>query len=117
MVRYRTVGDMTCTGAVESTASTVEEVIEEIRGGSRITERGQTRTTSGAATAMEDRAGRATSDGGPGTDSEQPDGCFDRRPDEQIILRSATAGSVWDDGKSTLIGLGSSSYDSKADLR
>ncbi len=54
-VRYRTVGDMTCTGAVESTASTVAEVITEIAA-TRITERGQTRAddrTSEAA--MEDR--------------------------------------------------------------
>ncbi len=54
-VRYRTVGDMTCTGAVESTASTVAEVIAEISV-TRITERGQTRAddrTSEAA--MEDR--------------------------------------------------------------
>ena len=54
-VRYRTVGDMTCTGAVESTASTVEAVIVEISA-TRITERGQTRAddrTSEAA--MEDR--------------------------------------------------------------
>jgi sulfate adenylyltransferase subunit 2 len=54
-VRYRTVGDMTCTGAVESTASTVTEVITEIAA-TRITERGQTRAddrTSEAA--MEDR--------------------------------------------------------------
>jgi sulfate adenylyltransferase subunit 2 len=54
-VRYRTVGDMSCTGAVESTASTVEEVIAEIAA-TRITERGQTRAddrTSEAA--MEDR--------------------------------------------------------------
>jgi len=54
-VRYRTVGDMTCTGAVESTASTVAEVIAEVAV-SRITERGQTRAddrTSEAA--MEDR--------------------------------------------------------------
>jgi sulfate adenylyltransferase subunit 2 len=54
-VRYRTVGDMTCTGAVESTASTVDEVITEIAA-TRITERGQTRAddrTSEAA--MEDR--------------------------------------------------------------
>jgi sulfate adenylyltransferase subunit 2 len=55
MVRYRTVGDMTCTGAVKSTAATVQEVIEEIAA-TRITERGQTRAddrTSEAA--MEDR--------------------------------------------------------------
>jgi len=54
-VRYRTVGDMTCTGAVKSTASTVAEVIAEIAV-TRITERGQTRAddrTSEAA--MEDR--------------------------------------------------------------
>jgi sulfate adenylyltransferase subunit 2 len=54
-VRYRTVGDMTCTGAVESTASTVAEVIDEVAV-TRITERGQTRAddrTSEAA--MEDR--------------------------------------------------------------
>src|SRR5215471_7429475 len=41
-VRYRTVGDMSCTGAVESTAATVAEVITEIAA-TRITERGQTR--------------------------------------------------------------------------
>ncbi|HEV2451522.1 MAG TPA: sulfate adenylyltransferase subunit CysD [Streptosporangiaceae bacterium] len=54
-VRYRTVGDMSCTGAVESTAATVEEVIAEVAV-TRITERGQTRAddrTSEAA--MEDR--------------------------------------------------------------
>lgn len=54
-VRYRTVGDMTCTGAVKSTATTVGEVMEEIAA-TRITERGQTRAddrTSEAA--MEDR--------------------------------------------------------------
>ena len=54
-VRYRTVGDMTCTGAVESTAATVGEVITEVAA-TRITERGATRAddrTSEAA--MEDR--------------------------------------------------------------
>jgi sulfate adenylyltransferase subunit 2 len=54
-VRYRTVGDMTCTGAVASTAGTVAEVIAEVAA-TRITERGQTRAddrTSEAA--MEDR--------------------------------------------------------------
>jgi len=54
-VRYRTVGDMTCTGAVESAAATVAEVIAEVAV-TRITERGQTRAddrTSEAA--MEDR--------------------------------------------------------------
>ena len=54
-VRYRTVGDMSCTGAVESAAATIAEVITEIAA-TRITERGQTRAddrTSEAA--MEDR--------------------------------------------------------------
>ncbi|MBO0772671.1 MAG: sulfate adenylyltransferase subunit CysD [Actinobacteria bacterium] len=54
-VRYRTVGDMTCTGAVESAAATLPDVIAEIAA-TRITERGQTRAddrTSEAA--MEDR--------------------------------------------------------------
>jgi sulfate adenylyltransferase subunit 2 len=54
-VRYRTVGDMAVTGAVESTASTLPEVVGEIAA-TRITERGETRAddrTSEAA--MEDR--------------------------------------------------------------
>ena len=54
-VRYRTVGDMSCTGAVESSATTIAEIIAEIAA-TRITERGQTRAddrTSEAA--MEDR--------------------------------------------------------------
>jgi sulfate adenylyltransferase subunit 2 len=54
-VRYRTVGDMSCTGAVESTADTVAEVIVEIAA-TRITERGQTRADDRASeAAMEDR--------------------------------------------------------------
>jgi sulfate adenylyltransferase subunit 2 len=54
-VRYRTVGDMTCTGAVASSASTLETVVAEIAA-TRITERGQTRADDRAtAAAMEDR--------------------------------------------------------------
>ena len=54
-VRYRTVGDMTCTGAVASRARTVPEVIAEIAA-TRITERGQTRADDRASeAAMEDR--------------------------------------------------------------
>src|SRR5215210_5242942 len=41
-VRYRTVGDMTCTAAVESTASTLDDIIREISA-TRISERGETR--------------------------------------------------------------------------
>jgi sulfate adenylyltransferase subunit 2 len=55
MVRYRTVGDMTCTGAVSSTASTLAEVIAEVAA-ARITERGATRADDQfSETAMEDR--------------------------------------------------------------
>ena len=55
LVRYRTVGDASCTGAVESTAATVDEVIAEVAA-SRITERGATRADDKfAEAAMEDR--------------------------------------------------------------
>ncbi|TDC92317.1 sulfate adenylyltransferase subunit CysD [Nonomuraea deserti] len=55
VVRYRTVGDMTCTGAVQSPATTVEEIIEEIAV-TRITERGATRADDRSSeAAMEDR--------------------------------------------------------------
>ncbi|MFF3665087.1 sulfate adenylyltransferase subunit CysD [Microtetraspora malaysiensis] len=54
-VRYRTVGDMTCTGAVASNAVTVEQIIEEIAV-TRLTERGATRADDRASeAAMEDR--------------------------------------------------------------
>jgi sulfate adenylyltransferase subunit 2 len=55
MVRYRTVGDISCTGAVESTAETLEAIITEIAA-TRLTERGQTRADDRASeAAMEDR--------------------------------------------------------------
>ncbi|MET3034690.1 sulfate adenylyltransferase subunit CysD [Chryseobacterium sp. NRRL B-14859] len=54
-IRYRTVGDMTCTAAVESEAATVERVIEEIVA-TRISERGETRIDDKVTeAAMEDR--------------------------------------------------------------
>lgn len=54
-VRYRTVGDMTCTAAVESNASTLDEVIAEIIA-TRISERGETRIDDKVTeAAMEDR--------------------------------------------------------------
>ena len=54
-VRFRTVGDATCTGAVRSDADTVEEIIREISA-SRISERGATRADDRfSETAMEDR--------------------------------------------------------------
>ncbi|MCQ8194537.1 sulfate adenylyltransferase subunit CysD [Streptomyces rugosispiralis] len=55
MVRYRTVGDMSCTGAVESDAVAIEQVIDEIAA-SRLTERGATRADDKLSeAAMEDR--------------------------------------------------------------
>ncbi|MCL1675632.1 sulfate adenylyltransferase subunit CysD [Elizabethkingia meningoseptica] len=54
-VRYRTVGDMTCTAAVESNAETIDEVIDEIIA-TRISERGETRIDDRVTeAAMEDR--------------------------------------------------------------
>ncbi len=55
VVRYRTVGDMSCTGAVVSAAADVATIIREI-GESRLTERGATRADDRASeAAMEDR--------------------------------------------------------------
>jgi sulfate adenylyltransferase subunit 2 len=55
MVRYRTVGDMSCTGAVDSDAAEISAVIEEIIA-TRITERGATRADDKVSeSAMEDR--------------------------------------------------------------
>jgi len=54
-VRYRTVGDMSCTGAVESQAATLDAVIKEVAS-ARITERGATRADDRLSeTSMEDR--------------------------------------------------------------
>jgi sulfate adenylyltransferase subunit 2 len=54
-VRYRTVGDMTCTAAVESEASNIDQVISEIQA-TRISERGETRIDDRVTeAAMEDR--------------------------------------------------------------
>ncbi|MEJ7914116.1 MAG: sulfate adenylyltransferase subunit CysD [Chitinophagaceae bacterium] len=54
-VRYRTVGDMTCTAAVESSASTIDDIIREIIA-TRTSERGETRIDDKVSeAAMEDR--------------------------------------------------------------
>jgi len=53
-VRFRTVGDATCTGAVESPASTLEEIIAEVAA-ARITERGARADDKRSENAMEDR--------------------------------------------------------------
>jgi sulfate adenylyltransferase subunit 2 len=54
-VRFRTVGDMSCTGGVQSEAKTIEEVVTEIAA-TRVTERGETRADDRfSEAAMEDR--------------------------------------------------------------
>jgi len=54
-VRYRTVGDMTCTAAVESSATTIEEIVKEITA-TKTSERGETRIDDKVSeAAMEDR--------------------------------------------------------------
>ncbi len=54
-VRYRTVGDMTCTAAVESNAITIEEIVKEITA-TKTSERGETRIDDKVSeAAMEDR--------------------------------------------------------------
>ena len=53
-VRCRTIGDMTCTGVWESSATTVEEIIQEVAT-ARQTERGGRADDKRSETAMEDR--------------------------------------------------------------
>jgi sulfate adenylyltransferase subunit 2 len=53
-VRFRTIGDATCTGAVESTAATVEDIIAEVAA-ARVTERGGRSDDRRSEAAMEDR--------------------------------------------------------------
>lgn len=91
IVRYRTVGDMSCTGAVRSTATSYEDVLAEVAT-ARITERGATRADDNfSESAMEDR---------------KREGYFlmsATSTASNTQVRIATIGSV-DDGKSTLIG-------------
>lgn len=54
LVRFRTIGDISCTGAVESTASSLHEVIQEIAA-ARVTERGGRADDKRSEAAMEDR--------------------------------------------------------------
>ncbi len=53
-VRFRTIGDMTCTGAVESDADSLEKIIEEVAA-TRTTERGTRSDDKRSEAAMEDR--------------------------------------------------------------
>jgi sulfate adenylyltransferase subunit 2 len=54
IVRFRTIGDATCTGAVHSTAATVDEIIQETAA-ARVTERGSRADDKRSDAAMEDR--------------------------------------------------------------
>lgn len=53
-VRFRTIGDMTCTGAVESTAASLADIIDEVAS-ARVTERGARADDKRSEAAMEDR--------------------------------------------------------------
>ena len=53
-VRFRTIGDMSCTGAVESSAANIDDIIEEVAA-TRITERGARADDKRSEAAMEDR--------------------------------------------------------------
>jgi sulfate adenylyltransferase subunit 2 len=53
-VRFRTIGDTTCTGATESEASTLEQIVAEVAA-SRVTERGGRHDDKQSEAAMEDR--------------------------------------------------------------
>lgn len=53
-IRFRTIGDMSCTGAVDSPATTLEEIIEEVAS-TRTTERGSRMDDKRSEAAMEDR--------------------------------------------------------------
>ncbi|MGB0389216.1 MAG: sulfate adenylyltransferase subunit CysD [Ardenticatenaceae bacterium] len=54
IVRFRTIGDMTCTGAVESSASSLDDIIDEVAS-ARVTERGARADDKRSEAAMEDR--------------------------------------------------------------
>ena len=54
IIRFRTIGDMTCTGAVESTARTVADIVAEVAA-ARVTERGARADDKRSEAAMEDR--------------------------------------------------------------
>jgi sulfate adenylyltransferase subunit 2 len=54
IIRFRTIGDMTCTGAVESVAADVDAIIQEVAS-ARVTERGSRADDKRSEAAMEDR--------------------------------------------------------------
>jgi sulfate adenylyltransferase subunit 2 len=53
-IRFRTVGDMTCTGATQSTAETLEDIVKEVAA-YRVSERGNRADDRRSENALEDR--------------------------------------------------------------
>ena len=53
-VRFRTIGDITCTGAIDSSADSIESIIDEVSA-SRLTERGTRADDKRSEASMEDR--------------------------------------------------------------
>ena len=53
-IRFRTIGDITCTGATRSAANTLDQIVQEVAA-SRFTERGTRSDDKRSETAMEDR--------------------------------------------------------------
>jgi sulfate adenylyltransferase subunit 2 len=53
-IRFRTIGDMTCTGAVESAANSIDDIVAEVAA-ARVTERGTRADDKRSEAAMEDR--------------------------------------------------------------
>ena len=53
-IRFRTIGDATCTGAILSIAATIDDIIDEVAA-SKVTERGARADDKRSETAMEDR--------------------------------------------------------------
>ena len=116
-MRFRTVGDITCTAPVESDADTVEKILAETAT-TTITERGATRMDDQTRRRWNNARRKVTSERGmrPGIPHPvfsprlTPDACTEstmsarKIPDiDNGLLRFLTCGSV-DDGKSTLIG-------------
>ena len=94
LVRFRTIGDIICTGASSLPPATLDDIIAEIAA-ARVTERGSRADDKRSDAAMEDRKRRGIFDMPHGHDADPYLTCD--------MLRFNTAGSV-DDGKCTLIG-------------
>ncbi len=102
-VRFRTVGDATCTGVVISSADTVEEIIREVSASGSPSVAPPGPTTAFPRPPWKTASARGTSRPMTTLPGSPPVGGPERGVDTMDLLRFATIGSV-DDGKSTLIG-------------